>query len=135
MSLPSVKYLPEGSDISVDVDADVAPFRRILHGVLQQIAEDLLEAVAIAVDDALTAVDVDAEVPVAERGVMAVHDVAHEVRPWNRFAADLQASGLDARHVEELENQPRHAVDLIECDVEVLLRGRQIVFANERLRQ
>ena len=109
-----------------DVDADVAAVGRVLHRVLEQIAEDLLEAIAVADDDRLWLVgNVELEAAVADRGVMAMHDVAHERRPRDRLAADLQASGLDARHVEQLEDQARHAIDLIERDVEVLLRGRR----------
>src|SRR3954452_21561026 len=70
----------------VHIDADVAALGRVLDRVLQQVAEDLLKAVAIAVDDALVAFDIDAEVTIAECGVMAMHDVAHEVRPRNRLA-------------------------------------------------
>ena len=57
------------------------------------------------------------------------------MRPGDRLAADLEAAGLDARHVEQLEDQPRHAIDLVERDVQILLGRRQIVLADERLRE
>src|SRR5436190_23962422 len=78
-------------------DGNVAAVGRILHRVLQQIAEDLLEAIAIAGDDLVRARNADVEAPVADRGVMAMHDVAHELRPGNLIAADFETAGLDAR--------------------------------------
>src|SRR5687768_2237907 len=118
----------------VDRDRDVAPFRRILDRVLEQIAEDLLEAIAIAGDDPAEIRNADVEAAVADRGVMAMHDVAHELRPGNRVAANLEPSGLDARHIEQLEDQARHAIDLVERDVQVLLGGPEVAFLDQHLR-
>src|SRR5438445_42785 len=109
--------------------------RRIFDRVLEQISEDLLETVAVAGDHRPTGGHVDMETTVADRRVMALHDIANERCPRNRFAANLQTSGFDARHIEQLEDQTRHPIDLIQRDIEILLRRLQVLFADQRLRQ
>src|SRR5207248_6423329 len=37
----------------LDDDVDVAPLGRVLHGILEQVAQDLFQTIAIAVDDAI----------------------------------------------------------------------------------
>src|SRR5438105_7074948 len=102
----------------VDVDENLASFRRIFDRVLEQISEDLLETVAVAGDHRPTGGHVDMETTIADRRVMALHDIANERCPRNRFAANLQTSGFDARHIEQANNAARQASELIQHDLE-----------------
>ena len=117
----------------IDAHENLAAVRRVLHRVLEKIAENLLETIAIALHALRRVGNLDVKAAIAHRGVMTMDDVAHERRPRNRLAANLQPSRFDARHIEQLENQSRHAIDLIERDVEILLGRPKVAFANERL--
>src|ERR1700694_1342173 len=88
-----------------DTDENLAALRRVLHGVLEQIAENLLEPITIAENDGLRLRNIEVESPSAHRGVVALHDIANEPRPVNRLTPHLQTSRFDARHVEKLEDQ------------------------------
>ena len=64
-----------------DVDEDLASLRRILDCIFEKIADHLLEPVAIADDDRIGVGDIEMKATVADRGVMVMHEIAHERKP------------------------------------------------------
>src|SRR4029077_1988962 len=76
---------------------------------------------------------VELKPPLAEGSVMAMDDIAHECGPGDRLATDLEPAGLNSGDIQELEDETRHPVDLVEGDVEILLGCAQVVFADEGL--
>ena len=79
-----------------DVDEDLASLRRILDCIFEKIADDLLEPVAIADNDRIGVGNIEMKAAVADRGVMVMHEIAHELDPLQRLVANLETAGLDA---------------------------------------
>src|SRR5256885_7595631 len=83
-------------------------FRSVFHGVLQQVAQHLLEAVAIAGHDPAVVRHGDVKAAIADGGGMAMHDFAHESRPADRVAGPLPPARLEAGDAAPLRDQPPH---------------------------
>src|SRR5260221_10547116 len=91
----------------LDADSDLTAVRRVLHGVLHQVAQDLLETIAVAIHHPSIFSDVELEGTVAEGRVVTANHFTDEGRPDDRLAANLEPAGLNPPDIQKLQDQPR----------------------------
>ena len=78
--------------------------RRILHGILQQVAHDTPERFAIGVDEEPAVIGMDLDIVSVGAGLplILLDAVLHELREIERFELVLAAAGVHAAEIEEI---------------------------------
>src|SRR5712691_3749287 len=106
-----------------DLDVDAATLGRELHCVTDEVHEDLIQAVGVAVDGALQSGRPDLELDLA-LGDGRTEALGHARRDRDRIdrsRLELELAGLELRDVEDLADQPDHALGRLPDDPHVAL--------------
>ena len=87
-------------------DADGRPIGGVLDRVVDEVDEDLFELRAIDADEREVGRDVDEDAARPPLGMELAHEVAHHVVDGDLGPLDAHALRVDARHLEEVVDQP-----------------------------